>query len=124
MLKTIILAFFMILSFETKADEYLDLNVNITECPRYDRFIDISSEVTSKVLNCRNYRGIRNDFHEFAQRIGACPTEKGFICFSAGKLAAIYTRKQIPVSWLCQPDIAMRGLEISVQKLCEITTGL
>lgn len=95
------------------------------ECLKHERVLDNSAEAIAYVLNCGNYRGVREDVEVFAEKIGFCKHEKGLpkqVCSIAGKFIVGKIKKQIPARWLCRPDIAMKVVEMAVIETCKRIT--
>ena len=100
----------------------LMINTVQAECPKHEKLLDSGAEAIAFVLNCKNYRGIREDVEIFAKKVKLCRGEKGLppqVCSAVGKFAASRLRKRIPIGWLCQPDIAMKVVEVVVTQTCK-----
>ena len=90
-------------------------------CEKYSDYVDITSEVLTKVLNCKNYEVLRKDISSLGHRMGFCKESfsEGILCLVIGKVSVAVVEKQIPLTWECDPTTAMRGLEKIVVKTCE-----
>ena len=97
----------------------LFLGTASAECPKYEKFVDITSETLAFTLSCKNYVSLRNDVDKLGRSIGFCPEDKGMGCSLVAKAGVYLVGKQIPHYWKCTPDISMTVLERTLTKVCE-----
>lgn len=94
-----------------------------TKC---DKFHEIATKTIAITLNCRAEASIKLDVQKFTHSLGACPQpeDKGLVCFVVAKAGVYLVQKQIPRGWMCKPEIAMKVLEVGLNKVCFAITGM
>lgn len=96
------------------------------DCGKNEKMVALTAKTLALTLNCRSEVAVRYDVNRMSTKLGLCKAEedKGLVCLVAAKAGVYMVQKQIPVQWLCKPDVAMKVLEMTLNKTCESITGL
>lgn len=91
---------------------------------RYENRVTKTANTVAFVLNCTNKEEVRKSVDRVAKKLRFCRSDKGVVCYLAGKTAAYLVKRSIPLRWECKPDIAMTVISMTVNQVCSATTGL
>lgn len=97
------------------------------DCGKYEKMANLTTRSIAIGLNCKNEQSIRMDVDELGTKLGLCKEnadDKGIVCTVVAKAGVYIVNKQIPKRWMCKPDIAMKVLEVGINKACTSITGL
>ena len=97
------------------------------DCGKSEKLVNLTTRTIAITLNCKNEMSLREDVDRLGVKLGLCKEkeeDKGLVCYIAAKGGVYLVQKQIPKRWMCKPDIAMKVLETTLNKVCTSITGL
>lgn len=97
------------------------------DCGTSEKLVNLTTRTVAITLNCKNEMSLREDVDKLGVKLGLCKEkedDKGLVCFVVAKGGVYLVQKQIPRRWMCKPDIAMKVLEVTLNKVCTGLTGL